>query len=296
MKKMFLVYISLFVILLSACTEEVDLPFVEEVDEVFTITYNGVERKYYVYVPSALEKNRPILFLLHGYGGTIELFLESTDIKKLAERDKVIVVMPEGTPAVGLNHWDANLRYEEVDDVGFLTLLRNSLVEEYHVNEEYVFVGGHSNGGFMTYTLACEANDLFTAYMSVSGLMSGETWETCEGEEETNLLQFHGTDDTIVPIDGTMTELFGWGGAPPMMDMLQVWIDRLDSPEYSMSQINDLLTKQTYVSENGARLVYYEAEGYGHLWAGDGDLFEETNDLPDMTELLFDYLMSFVEE
>jgi len=296
MKKILMMSLLFLVGILSACSGEVDLPFIEEVDEVFTISYNGEERRYYVYVPSELEKNRPILFLLHGYGGTIEYFLESTDIKKLAERDKVIVVLPEGTPAVGLNHWDANLRYEEVDDVGFLSLLRNSLVEEYHVNEDHVFVGGHSNGGFMTYTLACEANDLFTAFMSVSGLMSGETWETCEGEVETNLLQFHGTDDDIVPIDGTMTELFGWGGAPPMMDMLQVWIDRLDNYEYSMNQVNELLTKQSYVSQNGTTLIYYEAEGYGHMWAKDGDLFDETNDLPDMTEILFDYLMSFVDE
>ena len=296
MKKM-IVWMSLFLVfLLAACEEEVDLPFIEEVDQIFELNYDGLDRRYYVYVPSEVKKDSPMLFMLHGYGSTIELFLGSTEVKKLADRDKVILVVPEGTPAVGLNHWDANLRYEEIDDLGFIETLRNSLIEEHHVNEELVFLGGHSNGGFMAYKIACEAPHLFRAYMSVSGTMSGETWETCQVDEEVNLFHFHGTSDLVVPMDGSMTELFGWGGAPEIEVVLSRFTDPLQGMTMSMEEVNERLSKTTYQSTNGTKVVYYKAENYGHMWANDGELLEEENDVSDMTDLLWDYMMTFVEE
>lgn len=296
MKKILLFIGLFFVGFLSACTTEVDIPFIEEVDEVFEVTYDGLQRKYYVYVPSGVKENAPMLFMLHGYGGTINQFVESTDLKEMAERDKVILVYPEGTPAIGLNHWNAFLRYEEVDDIGFITFLRNSLVEEYQADEDMVFIGGHSNGGFMAYTLACETNDLFKAYMSISGLMSGETWETCDVDNETNIFQFHGTSDQIVPIDGSMTDLFGWGGAPRVEEMLEVWIDNLENPTVITESINTNLSKTTTISSSDYKVVYIEAEDYGHMWADDGDLFDEENDFSDISELLWGYMMSFIED
>lgn len=280
---------------LFACSEEVDVPFIEEIDEVFTLEYDGLERRYYVYIPSEVKEGSPMLFMLHGYGGTIEYFVDNTDLKEMANRDKVILVYPEGTPAVGLNHWNAKLRYEDIDDVGFITRLKENLVEEYKVNEEYVFIAGHSNGGFMAYTIACEKNDAFKAYMSISGLMSGETWETCAVEEESNIFQFHGTSDSVVPIDGTMPTIFGWGGAPRVEDMLDVWTSALVNSTSSTESLSDLVTMTSYVSESNHKIVYIKAEGYGHMWADDDDLFDDQDDESDMSQLLWDYMMSLIE-
>lgn len=296
MKKMWIVLLIGIMILVTACDDdEIDVPFIDEVDETFTMEYDGLQREYYVYVPSGVKEDSPMLMMLHGYGSMIELFVESTNLKELADEDKVILVYPEGTPALGLNHWNANLRYEEIDDVGFLRSLTNQLIEEYQVNEDLVFVGGHSNGGFMTYTLACEANHVYKAYMSVSGLMSGETWETCDVQEETNIFQFHGTNDSVVPIDGTMTELFGWGGAPAVEEMLLAWTDLLLDATVDIEDINDQLVRTTYQSVSGYSVVYIKATGYGHMWADDQDLLEREDEQSDMSQLLWDYMMSFIE-
>lgn len=283
-------------LILSACTKEVDVPFIEMVDEKFEMEWGGVKREYYVYIPSGVSAGAPMLFMLHGYGGTIELFLEATDLKELANQDKVVLVYPEGTKAAGLNHWNAKLRYEDVDDIGFLSVLRNELVEKYDINENQVFIGGHSNGGFMAYTLACEENDLFRAYMSVSGTMSGETWETCEVHSETNIFQFHGTSDPIVPIDGSMTEMFGWGGAPRIEEMLALWTNLLSDKNETIELLSEEVTIRRYTSSTDHKVVFVRAENYGHMWADDDDLFDDEDEYSDVSKLLWDYMMSFVNK
>ncbi|MFW5889370.1 MAG: alpha/beta hydrolase family esterase [Bacillota bacterium] len=295
MKKIKILTMIFVLLILSSCSKEHYIPYIDAVDEVFTIEYEGLEREYYVYIPSEVKEGSPLLLMLHGYGATIEYFVERTNMKSLADQDKVILVYPEGTPALGLNHWNANLEYEDIDDVGFLTTLVDHLIEEYHVNEDLVFVGGHSNGGFMTYTLACEANDTFKAYMSVSGLMSGETWETCEIEAETNLFQFHGTDDNIVPIDGTMPTTFGWGGAPPLEEMLNPWINVLEDYTLIEKSLNEDVMIKKYTSSNNNIVKYIKAEGYGHIWAQDGDLLDDEDEYSDMSQLLWSYMMTFIE-
>ena len=295
MKKTGILCMILALFILNACTEDQDIPYIDTVDEVFTIEHDGLKREYYVYIPSEIKEGAPMLMMMHGYGGTIDYFVERTDMKELADQDKVILVYPEGTRALGLNHWDANLDYETVYDVGFLTTLVDHLIDEYHVNEDLVFAGGHSNGGFMAYTLACEANDTFKAYMSVSGLMSGQTWDTCEIDEETNLFHFHGTEDDIVPMDGTMTSSFGWGGAPPLEDMLQPWIEVLKNPTSSEESLNEDVSLKKYVSENDKIVTYIKAKGHGHFWAQDDDLLEDEDSYSDMSQLLWNYMTEFID-
>ena len=296
MKKRVLMIILIVIVLLSGCAKEENLSYIEEVDQEFTMTYDGIERTYYVYIPSGVKEQSPMLMMLHGYGGSIDSFVESTALKDFAKRDHVVLVYPEGTPAIGLNHWNAKLRYEDIDDVGFLTSLTSQLSEQYKIDEENVYIAGHSNGGFMAYTLACETNDLFRAFMSVSGTMSGETWETCTTEEETNIFQFHGTEDLVVPIDGSMTNVFGWGGAPNIEEMLTMWTVLLDNPSETTVSLNENVTKTSYISSTGHIVVYIKAMNYGHMWAEDDDLFEDADAFSDVSYLLWEYMMSFLIE
>ncbi len=294
-KKIVLVVIMLFIIFVS-CSKEPDKTYIEEVNRVFTTEFDGLERSYYVYVPSETKSGAPLLMMLHGFGATLEYFVEDTKLRELADRDKVILIYPQGTPTLGFNHWDANLDFNSVDDVGFLKMLVNEMVEKYKVNENLVFVGGHSNGGFMTYTLACEANSTFKAYMSVAGLMSGETWETCEITEETNLFQFHGSADDVVPIDGTMTRFFGWGGAPALDEMLEPWINVLNDFTLIESSINENISVKEYISSSNHIVMFVKAEGFGHNWAKDDELFEDQDSYSDISQLLWNYMMKFVDQ
>ena len=59
-----------------------------------------------------------------------------------------------------------------------------------------------SNGGFMSYHLACNLSSKIAAIASVTGSMSKETYEDCNPTHPTSIMQFHGTDDFTVPFDG----------------------------------------------------------------------------------------------
>ena len=55
-----------------------------------------------------------------------------------------------------------------------------------------------SNGGYMSYHLACNTN-LFAAVASVAGSMTPETYNNCSPTNATSILQIHGLQDFTVP-------------------------------------------------------------------------------------------------
>ena len=59
-----------------------------------------------------------------------------------------------------------------------------------------------SNGGFMSYHLACNLSSKIAAVASVTGSMSRETFNSCDPSHPTPVLQIHGTIDGTVPFDG----------------------------------------------------------------------------------------------
>ena len=98
-----------------------------------------------------------------------------------------------------------------VDDIGFLSSLANFLQSEYNLDPNKTFSCGMSNGGYMSWTLACNAPEVFKAIASVTGTMSGNDWAECNPSSFIPVMQISGTSDNIVPIDGNEEE--EWGGA-----------------------------------------------------------------------------------
>ena len=125
----------------------------------------------------------------------------------LAEEHGFGVVYPQGTwDENWVPHWNADLTISEVDDIGYLVALAESMQETHGYDPERTYTSGISNGGFMSYTLACRASDTFRAMGSIIGTMSQKTWEDCAPETPISVLQISGAQDTVVPIDGSMDE------------------------------------------------------------------------------------------
>jgi poly(3-hydroxybutyrate) depolymerase len=66
------------------------------------ITVQGVEREYYYYKPTkSFSDRRPLLFVLHGGGGSAEQLLYKSKAGKLlslADEEGFLLVCPNGTP------------------------------------------------------------------------------------------------------------------------------------------------------------------------------------------------------
>lgn len=147
----------------------------------------------------------PLVILAHGYGvnGTGQGFI--FPFAKIVDAQRFLYAEPHGTQdRDGRRFWNAteaccNFERLPVDDVGFFRALIDDVKSKHAVSK--VFVIGHSNGGFMTLRLACEASAVIDGVASVSG----STWNDftrCPEGSSIPLLLVHGTIDQTIPYDG----------------------------------------------------------------------------------------------
>jgi len=170
-----------------------------------TITHNGVERKYIIYTPQGYDGNSklPLLLNFHGYGGQAGDYMSYTNMRSTADSENFILVYPQGTDLDGSTHWNAALNggdnKSDVDDFGFIEALINKLSSENLIDLKRVYAVGYSNGGMMSYALACYKSNLIAAIGSVSGYMLQSTSSVSESEctpsHSIPLIKLHGTTD-----------------------------------------------------------------------------------------------------
>ena len=284
-RKNFLLALATLV-LFSACEEE------PPSDESPTFNHNGVERDYILYKPDKLEQNAPLVFVLHGYTSNAETIQWYSGMNNMADANGFAVCYPQGTPDYGgTTHWNARLSISQTDDIGFLSELAEFLQKEHNLNPGKTFVCGMSNGGYMSYTLACEAPEIFKAIASVTGTMSGYSWENCDPSEPAPVLQISGVDDEIVPIDGSMSAGGGWGGAPHMDKVIDYW-SSLNNCITTDSLFLSGKTNAYYHRDciNNHEVWYYKIDDWGHEWPSS---YDDTG--TNANEVIWSFFSNFLE-
>ena len=142
-----------------------------------------------------------LIVLLHGYGSNsreVDLYFL---FSQWVDKGNFALLLPDGTTnEIDDQFWNGtpeccDLFGAEPDDVGYIT----SLVEEAreHVEFEHVFAVGHSNGGFMSYRLACEDLPGLIGIVTLAG-GAHSTAEECRVPDPLSVLQIHGTEDRLV--------------------------------------------------------------------------------------------------
>jgi polyhydroxybutyrate depolymerase len=235
--------------------------------------HDGIARKYILYRPQNIEPNAPLVFLLHGYLGTDDHAMNTYGMNEVADANGFAVCYPQGSKDdSGINHWNAGLTISDRDDVGFLTQLAQFLQSEYRLDVNRTFSCGMSNGGFMSYHLACEAPDVFRAIASVTGTMSGSTWSDCTPSDTIPILQIHGIDDTTVPIDGSMTTDGGWGGAPQLDSVVAAWSQRNLCTTFDTTFLPNSTTRIVHSDcFYNHQVWYHKIDDWGHAWPKEND-------------------------
>jgi|GEM_PF-1226424 len=163
------------------------------------------------------KKSYPLLVVLHGYGASGIIQSTYLGLNRLVDDKKILMIAPDGTQeTVGQKKrfWNAtdaccNFYQSKVDDVAYIKGLVEEISKSYNVDRKKVFLLGHSNGGFMSYRMACEASDVFAGIVSLAGAMYKNTL-LCKPKNSVSILQIHGTQD------GTVKYLGGkFGGILP---------------------------------------------------------------------------------
>ena len=161
------------------------------------VTNEGVERTYFYYAPSNLPFNAPLMFVMHGMGGTALDYWRNDFIKQKARDEKFALVYPQGLVDFrGFTHWNAGFLLSDVDDVGFVVQLSEYLQRTQGLSSAILW--GHSNGHFMSYELACRRPADFVLAGGFAGKMSNTTYYSCDFPD-VPIFHIHGTADNIVP-------------------------------------------------------------------------------------------------
>ena len=210
-----------------------DIEYGEYTDNVArTINVDGKDRRYWLYVPASVagKTNVPVVFSLHGRGGTGDPNAANSSIygkptfTSLAYKEGFIVVYPQGRDGtnkadypddgnwndgfVGTTGWEATGK--ENADTKFIKALVNKIQADYttqnasnsniSVNPKRFYLCGYSMGGMMTYACAKVLNGTFAAYGSCSGYPLNEFHMNLATENPIPFIHMHGNSDNMLGI------------------------------------------------------------------------------------------------
>ena len=152
-----------------------------------------------------------------------------------------------------------------MDDIGFLKSLVEHLQAEHQLDPNRTFISGVSNGGFMSYTMISEEPDSFRAAASIIGTVSGDTWKKREQMQAKPILQISGLADRVVPVDGSMSKLGGWGGAPNQKEIIRFFCELNQTKSVEITEISSRAKAFKYRGGvEGNEVWLYEVKYWGH--------------------------------
>ncbi|HAP68795.1 MAG TPA: hypothetical protein DCR04_03570 [Flavobacteriales bacterium] len=240
-----------------------------------TVMHDGIQREYLLYVPDIYDGSTevPLVFNLHGYGSNAGQQEFYGSFNAIADTANFVLVIPDGTTdASNTAFWNAfGVPTETVDDIGFVSALIDTIAADYNIDLNRVYSTGMSNGGFMSYTLACQLSNRIAAIASVTGTMVTPNLNACNAQHPTPVMQIHGTADATVPYLGNAQ---GFVAVEALVDYWVAFNNCNPTPvETAVPDIDqtDLCTADRFVysgGDAGTTVELYRVNGGAHTWPG----------------------------
>jgi len=235
----------------------------------FLTTFDNYQRSFIVHVPPNFDyetQSLPLVFVLHGYTSQAPIIRQYSGFDQIADQENFIVVYVQGiTDSFGNTGWNVNVvaSFLGVDDVGFFKALIKYFKASYNIDSNNIFSSGMSLGGFMSYRLACELDEI-NSIGSVTGSMAG--YYQCNPPKKSSIIHFHGTADRTVPYDGVEWSL----SARDAHNFWKVHNACNSQVEINLPDFNGdgKITKRliSYDCDEDKAVELYSLEGEGHLW------------------------------
>ena len=218
----------------------------------------------------------PLVVALHGYTSSGLGVSGFFDLIDSVHENGHLLLRPDGTiSATGQRFWNAtdaccNIWGQEVDDVSWLTSLINEAITYHGADPEGIIIVGYSNGGFMAHRMACEKGDMLRSIISLAGATHYD-FNDCPNTGYPNVLQIHGTSDSVIFYDGgailgdnypaASQTVFSWANRSGC-DLTYTEINQLDL--ISPRGVNDTNEYEHLNCSSGNRVSLWEIPNGSH--------------------------------
>lgn len=242
------------------------------------LNVNGKQRTYKLYVPDNVSESAPLVFSLHGTGGSCDW--GHPEFNSLADQEGFIVAYPSGEnvyyPEFGASMpgWQATGKTSA--DTDFFLAIIEDVNNRFTVDRQRIYCCGFSNGGMMTYTVACALRDTFAAFASISGFPIESMHLHQSSCKPFPFLHIHGKADDFV-----------------MYSKLYIIVDNVIArngcnPVPSVEDVSSRCVKSVYAATEGSfPYILYEVSGMGH--ESETDATEDGNSALTMWKFMSQY-------
>jgi polyhydroxybutyrate depolymerase len=265
-------------------------------DRMVSVSANGESHEALLHVPRGATGRRPLVLAFHGAYDDARGTSAYYGFSHVADREHFVVLYPQASHD---KFWE--LKSEQQDDLAQVRVLLNRMERASCVDSSRVYATGVSNGGGFTARLGCEMADRLAAIAPVAG--GYDPLKHCDPDRPLPILEIHGTDDDVVPYEGTGEDRRGSdSGFLSVAGFLAQWTE-LDGcrggPNESTPRPG--VTHQTWSDCAGGSVVeHLKLEGTDHGWPGSHWSEAGKNPSPahdptgiDSSEAVWDFLSRF---
>lgn len=249
--------------------------------EARALMHDGRERTYELFRPAAADGSTaaPLVLAFHGTGGSAAQMRRITGLDEVADEFGFFVVYPDGVHGAwndgrpGIN--------EDVDDVGFVAALLDSLLAAEPIDRTRIYATGLSNGGHLCYRLAFDLPQRVAGIAPVGALLSTALARRGATPGPMPVFLVAGDADPISPYGGGVVggAVLRRGEVLSAAETVQFWCaanGAMTSPSsivYTPHPARDDGTRVRVESFPGgsgvgADVVWVTIEGGGHTWPG----------------------------
>ena len=256
-------------------------------DYEFSLTHDGLSRRYLVHVPPGTQGDLPVVLAFHGGGGNARQFRDENGINEVSDGGGFIAVHPDGAGPINnlFLTWNAGptccgwALENQSDDVGFIAAVIDELSERTRIDRTRIYATGHSNGAMMAYRLAAERADLVAAIVPVAGALTTNSFTP---SERVAVLHIHSVDDPRALYDGGLGPPFPITGVRtehrPVLAGLEAWasfnlcdseLSEVESQQGTGGNQGQSATRLEFDGCSlGGDVVHLRLTGVGHAWPG----------------------------
>ena len=221
---------------------------------VFLFGYWGCKEtpflSYEIQLSDNNSEDTPLIILMHGYGGNAKSYSQKGNFN--SDINVVYLDAPYSMdPLSGRNKW-YDFKIENGDTTSDQTQIKesvqlilktlNKIIKEKQIRSKHVFIGGHSQGGIISYKIALDHPEFFKGFIISSGRLpvEYEVKNNFSNYQNKKVLIIHGKNDNVLDLKyssagkklmeklGMETQYnikeIGHGQAPDFYEIVENWL------------------------------------------------------------------------